>query len=162
MLNFYLDRITLRHGIWFWVLLIIPSIIGFLLLVKDFELLKNDTYQKLTGVKLTLYKIVIIASVLFGSTIMFGGYLDNIALGTNYIFRSNEVLTEEFQVLDVKSKRPGFQRRTKKRVPLLQIANNALSDEVELSGTNYENFDTNIERINIRFQKGLWGWGVIE
>ena len=87
----FLNNFTLISSYWTWLFLGIPTLVGLLFLVRTFELHKDDTYQLVKGIKLQLTKMLIILMMGGYSFTVFGGYLNTLALGTNYLFRGQEI-----------------------------------------------------------------------
>ena len=158
--GYHLDENTIRDESAMWISMAIPSILGAIYLIVKMRLLRNKTYKKIKGVKRQLIKALICFMVLLASTVLFGGYLDVLVLGSNYLVTGEEK-TESFDVIEIIGARPGLQKRTSRTVPLIRFSNESLSDEVKLNAVDFDDFDTDISKIEIVTVKGLWGLGII-
>lgn len=160
-LNYFLEDLTIRDESVMWISMAVPSLLGGSYLIIKMRLLRNKSYRKVKGLKRGLTKTAFCMAVLVASVLMFGGYLNFFVLAPNFLVTSGEKV-ETFNVIKIKSKRPGLQKRTSKRVPLVRFSDGKITDEVELGYVSAEGFNKDISKIEIVSMEGLWGLAVIK
>ncbi|PHN02815.1 hypothetical protein [Flavilitoribacter nigricans] len=160
LLNFYLRELTLRNQLWTWWLLLIPTLIGATYLFRQLELDSKQSYRNISGFRLKAYQLAIFLFILLGSGIMFGGFLDSVLLGTNYLITKEDVHAENFIVLNAGPLKRGS--GPWRKFPRIKISNGRITDEVYISDRYYDASENYPVAVHISYRLGCLGWGTIE
>lgn len=161
LINFQLESITLRDNTWFWVLFLVPSLLGTGMFFFKLELHKNASWENVAGLKLQGVKLISAILIFITSAVMFGGVGDTILLSANYLLRDKQVTSNQYRVKTASAVRPGHTKRSEKRVVELTVEAEGLKDVVELSDLEYRHYDESTAYVTINAQTGLFGWGIV-
>ncbi len=151
--SFYLEAVTLRHSLWLWGSIVVPSIFAYAFFFRDVKPISK--YE----VRISTYvKVVVIHLCLFiGICGMAGGYINALVLGINYYGRSDSVHVIRFRVVEIRhvSHKGRFEQL------LVVITNGTLTKEIHLPLKDEEQLKKYLY-LDRHCAEGLFGWDLMD